>query len=222
MGTDIHMYAEEKVNGVWEEVPELDSIYDERNYTTFGVLAGVRLPDTKGLVCISSPKGLPHDISSDVLRESENCDSHSHSFLTLAELLEFNWEANFLVYRNVDMQGYQKFKKGLNYSSCGLFSGKYKFKSNAEMDRLYEDERRQLCHVDAGVIDLGAYSYYTTVGVEESHLDACYYFVNSVIPKLCKRIRSSNTLLPAESSENPLPEETGNPKDIRIVFWFDS
>lgn len=107
MGCDIHLYTESKrtVNGVekwvncdyWKKNPyhgldnyekeyDLVSAYSNRNYTLFGILAGVR--NGYGNIVISEPKGLPEDVSEEVKKEFDRwgSDGHSHSYFTLEEL----------------------------------------------------------------------------------------------------------------------------------------
>lgn len=107
MGADIHLFSEKKktVNGVekwvnadyWkinpyfgddEYEPELElvSIYRNRNYNLFSILAGVRGNDE-----ICPPRGLPDDVSDIVKKESDRWDGdgHSHSYFTLAELKKY-------------------------------------------------------------------------------------------------------------------------------------
>ncbi len=118
MGCDIHMYAEVRKNGVWEKVgdvfenpyydPErptrtdsngytwnakyIDKPYDDRNYRLFAILANVRNDDD--WQPISMPRGIPKDISQEIKTRVDdwNGDGHSHSFFTLKELLEFDWD----------------------------------------------------------------------------------------------------------------------------------
>lgn len=108
MGADIHLFSEKKktvnneekwVNAdYWtinpyfetdkdEQELELVSIYDDRNYDLFNVLAEVRGNGPS----ISPPRGLPDDVSSIVKKESDRWDGdgHSHSYFTLAELKEY-------------------------------------------------------------------------------------------------------------------------------------
>jgi hypothetical protein len=108
MGADIHLFSEKKksINGeekwvncdYWminphfgedEHEPELEvvSLYSNRNYDLFGILADVR----GGGPSICGPKGLPDDVSPIVKKESERWedDGHSHSYFTLAELKEY-------------------------------------------------------------------------------------------------------------------------------------
>lgn len=107
MGADIHLYTEKikSVNSVnkwvncdhWKLNPyfgddeyepewELVSLYRNRNYNLFSVLANVR---GNGAIC--PPRGLPEDASEIVKKESDRWDGdgHSHSYFTLAELKEY-------------------------------------------------------------------------------------------------------------------------------------
>lgn len=68
-----------------------DSIYSDRNYYLFAVLADVR--NSNNIDPISEPKGIPDDASAGFLYKSEQWknDAHSHSYFTLAELLDVDW-----------------------------------------------------------------------------------------------------------------------------------
>lgn len=113
MGCDIHLYVEYRktINSVpdWysgdylminpyygtdEDEPKYNIVplYDNRNYDLFAILADVRnYCDNK---YISLPKGLPSDITKETAKENLywGDDGHSHSYLTLKELLEFTPE----------------------------------------------------------------------------------------------------------------------------------
>ena len=113
MGCDIHIHVEvfRKSQNKWqcadyfrinpfysknpEENDEGEKEYElvdfcgDRNYSRFAVLADVRnYGETQ---YISRPKGLPYDVSEQVRADSEgwSSDGHSHSFLTLKELIDF-------------------------------------------------------------------------------------------------------------------------------------
>jgi len=108
MGCDIHLFSEKKrsINGedkwvntdYWLINPyfgeddsevelELVSLYNNRNYELFNILAGVRGNGPS----ISQPRGLPDDVSSIVKKESDRWDGdgHSHSYFTLEELKNY-------------------------------------------------------------------------------------------------------------------------------------
>lgn len=96
MGCDIHSFAEVKENGSWKVVEDYRPFQD-RNYQLFALLADVRNGsgfagcDTGNHIePISIPKGLPKDCSAKVQLNSDDwdIDGHSHSWLTLKELLD--------------------------------------------------------------------------------------------------------------------------------------
>lgn len=106
MGCDIHMYVEYKrknksvwengdyftKGGTWAEEDgyERKELHGSRNYTLFTTLAGVR-DYGEGSPMVAEPKGLPEDVTDYVKQESDEdgCDGHTHSWLTLKELKDF-------------------------------------------------------------------------------------------------------------------------------------
>lgn len=118
MGCDIHLYAEHKKNERWRPLrqptesryaegrKEYPSEFDDRNYDVFAILANVRngrgfagAQTGTGFNPISDPRGLPEDLSAEFAAAHESLDDgpslwfgdHSHSYLTLAELLDFDY-----------------------------------------------------------------------------------------------------------------------------------
>lgn len=116
MGCDIHLYVEKKnpVSGKWEpdgkfvdkhgegyaDIPYEERIYSDRNYDLFAILADVRngrgfagCKTGEGFVPISSPRGLPSDVSPQVKSVSVDwgVDGHSHSYFTVEELDKYDW-----------------------------------------------------------------------------------------------------------------------------------
>lgn len=113
MGCDIHNHVEVKINGIWE----YDSLnnfsnYDYKNekyikneqnepfgwrsYSMFSLLGNVR--NYIGIIPISDNRGLPSDVSDDIKQQSieERGDAHSHSYLTLRELIEYDYDKSYL------------------------------------------------------------------------------------------------------------------------------
>jgi hypothetical protein len=111
MGCDIHLFTEIKKsinsqdkwvnadnwrynpyyqegNDEGERMLNIDSLYSGRNYELFGILAGVRDHNNDS---IDDPRGLPEDVSEVTKKESDRWDGdgHSHSWLTLKELREY-------------------------------------------------------------------------------------------------------------------------------------
>jgi hypothetical protein len=134
MGADIHTYVEKKVNNKWIAIegknpyyPEYDKkneyilegwIYNDRNYTLFGILANVRNHDVE---CIAEPKGIPEDVSKDIEEEIDNCDLHSHSYFTLKELEEYNMPKVYIESGMVSKETREAYEKDgtLPQSWCG-------------------------------------------------------------------------------------------------------
>jgi hypothetical protein len=87
MGCDIHLFIEIRKNGKWVGADN-DDILCDRSYARFAFFADVR--NNVDVDPISKPRGLPKDT---------NCfikyDYHSHSWLSLRELIEFNYDQPF-------------------------------------------------------------------------------------------------------------------------------
>ncbi len=114
-------------NDMYEEGdPELQKLYFEspihvfRNYAVFSVLADVRndkhwlgrfyalLGINKkplGYIPISSPRGLPEDLSSDLRKQAEKDAEFAHNpgWLSIQEILEYDWDKPVDVYTNTGL-----------------------------------------------------------------------------------------------------------------------
>lgn len=92
MGCDIHSFAEKRSNGKWEAVEDFHP-FDWRSYGLYGFLADVR--NYSGVPVLAMPRGMPDDASATVKEECEqwNSDGHTHSWLSVEELLAFNYDA---------------------------------------------------------------------------------------------------------------------------------
>ena len=94
MGCDIHSFAEVKCKNKWVQIEGLEP-FDWRSYSMFAFLAGVRNYDH----CepISEPRGIPEDISDNIKEMDIDNDwnLHSSSYLTLKELLDFDYDKTF-------------------------------------------------------------------------------------------------------------------------------
>lgn len=230
MGTDIHMFIEKKCKygdnkGRWvlaspmtinsyrdDTLPIQDrvepmEVFDDRDYDLFAMLANVRngrgfagIVTGEGFKSISSPKGLPQDISNDLGRYAEDYYEHSGSYLTLKELLEYT-ELSKKMYTHkqgvVNDKGYKTFKeKGMPECWCGrVGGGNTKIISNEEMENVEYLEDN--------------HTYYTEIQWKVNYYDwAWKRFEERVINKWIKEdINCYNEF---------------NEDEIRIVFWFDS
>ena len=95
MGCDIHIWLELVHSEDYVEC--LHGAPDNRSYDLFGLLAGVRnYIDTKP---ISEPRGWPEKVSWQAREEYEGygTDGHSHSWLTVKDFKEHDWN-----YESVD------------------------------------------------------------------------------------------------------------------------
>src|SRR5688572_24540102 len=107
MGTDIHAYAETRVNDTWTYAGDNAFPDNERpngrhcpfdrvhSYRLFGFLADVR--NYSEAPVITEPRGLPSDVSPELQAKSDSwdLDGHTHTWLTLAELSAFDYDQTF-------------------------------------------------------------------------------------------------------------------------------
>ena len=77
-------------DGYWE-LSYNDKFYKGRNYSLFEILAGVRGDDDNA---IEPPRGIPDDASLGykTVADQWDDDAHSHSYFTLDELLDVDWD----------------------------------------------------------------------------------------------------------------------------------
>jgi hypothetical protein len=97
MGADIWTYTEQcHPDGTWQ-YHEWDSHaprrgpFDRRQYTTFGVLAGIR-EDQHGITPIFPRRGLPDDISPHVQDEWNPELFHTPTWVTVVELVAVDYD----------------------------------------------------------------------------------------------------------------------------------
>lgn len=126
MGCDIYLFVEVEHDGNWNSVDEWETedgyksvayekqYYNGRNYDLFALLANVRnYNDVKPIKC---PVGLPDDVSDQVMQKSESygSDGHSHSYLTLKELIDFDWDQSIKEAGYMNNEQWDKFNKSLH------------------------------------------------------------------------------------------------------------
>lgn len=180
----------------------INFLYNGRNYDVFSILADVRngygfagVKTGAGFNPISEPKGLPDNVSTLVYEASDawGIDGHSHSYLTLRELLEYDWNQVTQHTGYVSKEYYKTFKeKGKPDSwSAGVWGADVKFITNQEMDEILNGSSPDTPQT------------YTHVVWDEPYYVSADNFYTKSIPML------------KELSD-------GKPDDIRIVFWFDN
>ncbi len=78
-------------------------LYGNRNYSLFAILADVR--NDEGYECIPLPRGMPDGLSLEIKSWFEHFqeDAYSASWLTLEELVNFDWHGKHIqIYARVD------------------------------------------------------------------------------------------------------------------------
>jgi len=213
MGCDIHLFVERREGDKWVSCDRWEqedgwysvtnSFYYERNYDLFAILANVRngrgfagVKTGEGFASISEPRGVPADAAPEFLRvvEQWGVDGHSHSYLTVAELMAFDWTQVSCKQGWVDAENYQGFqwrkRRGEGPEEyCGDVFGQGITKlSNDEMQAKI-DAKESLNQT------------YTLVEWTQSYYAVAAHFLSHTLPRLW-------TL--------------GKPEDVRIVFFFDN
>jgi len=240
MGCDIHLYVEVKRKGKWESADEWKDVpideredgktkevdydkrfYHARNYNLFSILANVRnghgfagVKTGEGFVPICEPKGLPADVTKLVKADSDswNGDGHSHSWLTVAELMAYDWT------QSTKLSGWlnaAEFYEWTNFGSrergespegwCGGVSGSHvRHVSETEMKKLIkgvQDRCPSGYHQVLETINKELASTYVHCEWKQFYYQCCSQFLGQTLPRLWR---------------------LGAFEDVRIVFWFDN
>lgn len=239
MGTDIHLGVERLENSTWVSCDEweeeddwltiVNPFYSGRCYDLFSILANVRngsgfagVKTSEGFTPISSPRGLPPDVSQEFRKYQENwgADGHSHSFLTLEDLQSFDWTQKATKVGWVTPKEFARKKlEGKPREWCGASIGRgiwhltelvfedafEQFCKGEETpwSLLWQDERgeksrkkfNELLHF------IGDEQPIAQISWEVSYHEACATFLAHTIPRLWR---------------------LGEPSSVRIVFFFDN
>lgn len=120
MGCDIHMVIEHRRSGQWKLVGEptrdaygdlrMPEPYRRRNYDVFAILANVRnghFAPAGYFVPISEPRGVPDD-ASPLVRKWMLEGDHSHSWVTLRELCEYDWSRTVEKQALIDLEEFRR------------------------------------------------------------------------------------------------------------------
>jgi hypothetical protein len=167
---------------------------DVRNGRGFaGVVTGL------GFNVISKPKGLPSDVSSYVQNESDewDCDGHSHSWLTLKEILDFDWNQVAVNFGTVSEEEYKKWNESgrkCPSSYCGRIDRMY-------VVTLSEAQYIEMCNKEGLIRREVGKRYYIAVSWTETYYECAGEGWWKVIEEL---------------------KTLGNVEDVRLVFWFDN
>lgn len=259
MGCDIHTTWEIRRNGKWKnldtwEAEEHDGeavywnqngpeIIEGRNYSLFGMLANVRngygfagVDTGDSLVPIAMPKGSPSDAAPETARfmDSYESDGHSHSYLTLQELLAYDFTRTVKCRGCVSAaeffrwDGYWRNRGESPGSYCGAVGGgNIKMLTEDEMRGAIETKRQRI-GIDNPALDrfkiehelrkaLGSgglnrdgdedmSGLYCDAEWQQLYYQLAGELTQSVIPRML-----------AEAHKNGVSYD-----DVRIVFFFDN
>jgi len=196
---------QERMYNEWKELVSDGGVYEwaepPRWYELFSILADVRNFDEPKFNPISKPKGLPDDVSDKVWElYHEAADAyypHSESYLTLRELLEFDWEQEHPGKRGyVDAENYMKWKTGQAPDYCSVS---------------FKTLEQEVTHDQMEKYILGQLKFdknpVTLVTWNEKYKDCAGVFYSKIIPALINECEVITQ---------------GNPDELRIVFWFDN
>jgi hypothetical protein len=241
MGCDIHFFTEVRKNGKWESVDEWEEedgwthvereLYRGRNYNLFSILADVRngygfagIDTGEPFNVIAAPRGVPESASDEYknLVTQWGPDGHSHSWLTLQEILDFDWtqktvNAGVLSARQfIEWDRWNRKQGDAPESWCGSISGGGVINVTgpelAEMCKpIIESNQGWLNNgMDEALVDAGL-EYNTEHGPR-----AIYYakFHWEIEYYKCTRFFWSDTI--------PQMLRLGKPEDVRAVFFFDN
>ncbi len=222
MGCDIHMRAEVLTETGWKMVsdtftndyydskrpidtynkPKTYEPYGGRNYDLFAMLADVRngrgfagVKTSEGFNPISDPKGVPLDASAEVLdfMDSYGCDGHSHSYLTLSELLAYDFDQITVKRGVIELAKYAELRK--TNKSPESWSGGISGPNIVTIDEDVADEI-----LDNGQ-DVGSNRFYVSYHWVIKYKESVSDFIETTIPEL---------------------QKLGEPDNVRIVFFFDN
>ncbi len=245
MGSDIHFFVEKKdASGQWQSadvwetedgedrpsVPYQQRFYHGRNYDLFAILANVRngygfagIDTGDGFVPVTGEetRGLPEDVSPQVKAESDawGCDGHSHQWLTLAEMLAYDWTQVTKHRGIVGLAEYLRWQSSyeMRYSAggcsprswCGMSIGASVVNLPEDEVKLWEDKAREAgkrSHEEIAAFINEAYPG-KSLGVA-AEWQTPYYksasgFFADTLPRLLKLAG-------------------GDHDSVRCVFWFDN
>ena len=243
MGADIHLWAEKKTDGKWVSAdkwvknkyhtepgdgePEFtvayeDRFYSGRNYSLFAILADVRngygfagIPTGKGFKPIAVPKGIPQDASPEYLHEVKRWgrDGHSHTYFTVQELLDYDWNQVSTLYGVVSLLQYKEWRDAGGKEGPGEYSGAISGQDIKTVSPEQADEILKRHKVEAPALAGGKERRFA----DEPKIDGVVYYVH---------IQWTETY--AACAENflkvtlPKLQAVGKPDEVRIVCFFDN
>lgn len=233
MGCDIHFFVEKRQpGGRWELVDEIENrqeeygtaepcwgakdyqgFYHDRNYFLFGILAQVRRDVEPNF---GPPRGRPDDASEGytLVADSDSADGHSHSWLTLPELLAFPWLTKIAVTRLTSFENYAHWVRSGDQAERVAPPGDHKW---FPKDTISAKEMDDLVATYNGLLEGGEQLHEATAEVflaehKDKHADAEYD--STFIERSSDFQMTLMRLL-------DLARDVGL-ENVRVVFYFDN
>lgn len=210
----------------------LERLFDDRNYRLFGMLANVRnghgfagVDTGDPFVFISEPRGYPEDFKTkdtvDSILSGEETDEylglwmgdHSHSWLGLQELIDYDWSQVAICRGVVDGHEFLKWSESKEWdeyaqpeSWCGGISGRDVARVSVdEMERRIEAIRSRFAGKELSeALKSDLSKVYTTIQWPRLYSECAGTFYTRLLPMLTR-----------------IGKEVGT-ENVRIVFGFDS
>lgn len=236
MGCGIHIVVETRgKRGAWSFKEKLSV---DRNYDLFAILANVRNrmwskpKDT--LVYISTPKGLPPDVSKRSSKALSEANYHSRSYLTLRELVEFDWSrAEHKTAFVTDIEFALMRHEGEVVPRCPLYDPASPEISSSDMGRRivslsFIEHLKQMIRLENAAGNTDAYSIKEIGRLEalllhtEQNVDTSIVGWDGGVVKV--EWDETYAMKVGEFFTDTIPhlKSIGDLDDVRIVFAFDS
>lgn len=235
MGCDIHFYVEKRQPGcAWELVDKLvdkgeeygytdgphwavedykEQYYNGRDYFLFGILAQVRGQHTPDF---GPARGRPDDESDGykLVADQDGCDGHSHSYLSLEELLDYPWMSTFATENIVPFEAYAEWVRSGDQAHRFEPGGERKWWAK---ELIETDAMEELVATYNGLLEGGTDLQKATADVfVREHMDkyakASYDSTLAArFPEFMKTLHRLQTLAKDVGHDN-----------VRVVFHFDN
>lgn len=255
MGTDIHMAVEVRRDGNWHSVTKFTdedgymhgdgaSIYEDRNYDVFAILANVRngsgfagIDTGDGFVPLTDNRGIPDDASPEIRKWAEQGD-HSHSYCTVAELLAYDWTQK--TKKRGTISSIKQLAVVLFGNKPTAWSGDISGPGIRVFDFSPDCKRRVEAVIEKAAASVGKDKWHVMRqmrwnGDDENGRGARGLEVETVTRMMAEEFGCDTPCFRVEwevsyfepasgflSTAMPKLWRLGAPEDVRLVFWFDS
>jgi len=236
MGCDIHTNVEvRQPDGSWKNFhawnkeddylsPE-NELLSNRNYDLFAILADVRngrgfagVKTGEGFNPIFEPRGVPEDASPEYRAWAEQWDGdgHSHSWVTVAEMMAYDWTQTTQKVGVVSLQEWAQYKvngspsswagnvmgKGIRHFSIAEVEGAF-LSSKMDIWKIYHADETAMTRFKEELSKEGLpfREAFTTVRWKIPYYRAGRELLSEVLPQLWR---------------------LGKPEDVRLCFFFDN